>query len=201
MKRKRLTAEERKLSILEATMRVVSRLNYDSATIALIAKEAKINQALIYTHYKSKLELLLAMLDYIGLSLLERYAANPLSNETTGEMTSFQAFSQLYHNNRDEEGRFRSCVVKAMVSIDPRIREKAWEMIQLEIDFIRKGLDSDMKRGCYEDEFDTDIASWWIVANDLLFSTLYIMGKTDAIPKERVFESIRYTEEKLKPKK
>ena len=57
---KRMTAEERKQSIIDATIRVVSRLNYDRATTALIAKEAGVNEALIYNHFKSKQELQVA---------------------------------------------------------------------------------------------------------------------------------------------
>ncbi|MBW2365896.1 MAG: hypothetical protein JRF25_12805 [Deltaproteobacteria bacterium] len=34
MARKRMTAEERKQSIIDATIKIVSRLNYDRATIA-----------------------------------------------------------------------------------------------------------------------------------------------------------------------
>jgi len=201
VKRKRLTAEERKISILEATMRVVARLNYDSATISLIAKEARINQALIYTHFKSKQDLQLVMLDYIYETLLKRYTDTPLNSDPSKEMTSIQAFAYLYHNNRQEEGRFRSCVVKALVAIDPKIREKAWEIVNEEHAFIAGGLADDLKKGYYEKNFDIDTAAWWVIASDLLFSTLYIMGKTDVIPKERVFDSIKYTEKKLKPVK
>ncbi len=199
MKRKRLTAEERKISILEATMRVVARLNYDSATIALIAKEARINQALIYNHYKSKQDLQLGMLEYIYKTILQRYTSNPLNSDAFKEMTSIQAFAYLYHNNRQEEGRFRSCVVKALVAIDPKIREKAWGIVNEEHTFIVGGFTDDLKKGYYEKDFDIDTAAWWVIACDLLFSALYIMGKTDVIPKERVFESLKYTEDKLKP--
>lgn len=198
MLRKRLTAEERKLSILEATMRVVARLNYESATIALIAMEAHINQALIYAHYKSKLDLQSAMLDYINETILDRYQSNPLKGRSE-EGTSIRAFAYLYHNDREEEGRFRACVVKALVAIDPNLRKKAWEIVIQEHAFIVTVFTKDRDRGYYDKDFDIDTAAWWVIACDLLFSALYIMGKTDVIPKEKVFEFIKYTEEKLRP--
>ncbi|MBN1663140.1 MAG: TetR/AcrR family transcriptional regulator [Deltaproteobacteria bacterium] len=201
MKRKRMTGDARKISIIEATINIVSRLNYDSATVALIAEEAGINQALIYNHYKSKQELQLAMLDYIYETILERYKTGPLHENSSGDTTSIRAFAALYHSNREEEGRYRSCVVKAMVAIDPMIREKAWEIMQEEHAFIREGYAADKNRGAYEKDFDIDTAAWWVLACDLLFSTMYIMGKTETISRDSVLASLKYIEDRLKGQK
>lgn len=66
----------------------MAKLNYDRATTALIAKEAKINQALIYKHFKSKTDLQIAMLDHIRGIMGENYESNPeLAKEV--EKTSF----------------------------------------------------------------------------------------------------------------
>jgi AcrR family transcriptional regulator len=50
----RLTAVERRASILEAAMRVFSRGSYASATTAAIAREAGITEPVVYHHFKGK---------------------------------------------------------------------------------------------------------------------------------------------------
>lgn len=58
----RLTADERRQSILDAALRIFSRDGYDGATVAEIAGEARIAEALIYRHFSSKEALFQALI-------------------------------------------------------------------------------------------------------------------------------------------
>lgn len=57
MTRKRVSGAERRTLILDAARRVFSRYGYDGAKTLLIAREAKVSEALVYRHFPSKLAL------------------------------------------------------------------------------------------------------------------------------------------------
>ncbi len=199
MKKKRLTAEQRKLSIIEATIRVVARLNYDRATTALIAKEAKINQALIYNHFESKQALQLSMLDHIRQVMSEIYDANPALARQTQESSFLQAITIQFHSSLLAEKQLWSCVLKAMVAIDEKIRAKAWEIVLETHEFIRTYLEHDYKAKFDGIDSDFEMMSWSVFANNLLFTSLSLMGKVDHIPKEKIYKSVQDFERMIFP--
>ncbi len=59
----RLPAEERRLGIVRAALRVFASTSYAGATTAEIAREAGITEPVLYRHFASKRELWLACLD------------------------------------------------------------------------------------------------------------------------------------------
>jgi len=197
MKKKRLTAEQRRISIIEATIQVVAKLNYDRATTALIAKEAKINQALIYKHFKSKAQLQIAMLDHIRGIMSKNYDSNPELAKEVKKTSFFQAITAQYHSSLKAEVLLRACVVKAMVAIDPKIRAKAWEIVKENHEFLRTSLEQDYRSKAGHAEFDAEMMAWSVFASDILFTSLSLMGKMDEVSKEKIFESVQYSEKML----
>lgn len=62
-RRQRLSAPQRRESIVEAATRVFARGSYGGTTTAQIAREADANESLLYRHFGSKRELYLACID------------------------------------------------------------------------------------------------------------------------------------------
>ena len=60
---KRLTADARRLAVLDSAGRVFSRSSYRGATTAEIAREAGISEPILYRHFGSKRDLYLACMD------------------------------------------------------------------------------------------------------------------------------------------
>jgi AcrR family transcriptional regulator len=75
--RKRLPAEERKKIILEAASRTFVELGYQKALMDTIAKRSGVTKPIIYRHFPSKLDLLLAILEDHA-SVLTRMITRPL---------------------------------------------------------------------------------------------------------------------------
>lgn len=71
----RMTAAERRQSILEAATRVFARGSYSSATTAAIAREAGITEPVLYHHFKGKAALYGACLEAAWESLRARWEA------------------------------------------------------------------------------------------------------------------------------
>ncbi len=196
-KKKRLTAEQRRISIIEATIQVVATLNYDRATTALIAKEAKINQALIYKHFKSKRDLQIAMLDHIRGIMSENYDSNPELAKEVEKSSFYQAITIQYHSQLKSEILLRACVLKAMVAIDRKIRAKAWEIVKENHEFLRASLEEDYRSKTGNAEFDAEMMAWSAFASDMLFTGLSLMDKIDEISTEKIFDSVRSLERVL----
>jgi len=61
-KRKRMSFEERHRCILDAALKLFSRLGFHGTTTRKLAREAGVNEALLYRHFQSKETILLALL-------------------------------------------------------------------------------------------------------------------------------------------
>lgn len=62
-KAKRMRAVDRRLQILQTAQRIFAQENYENATTAKIAAAAGITEPTIYMHFKSKMELFIAVLE------------------------------------------------------------------------------------------------------------------------------------------
>ncbi len=180
MVRKRMTADQRRESIIKATIKVIARLNYDRATTALIAKEAGVNEALIYNHFKSKQELQLAALDYLIEYKLKTYQSNPaFQKKNKGQSIVSSLNAQYLEDIRSPEVDLFACFMKAFFAIDSKIREKAWECILIFNEFNRQNMEKDMERGILNDNFDPEILVWGMLGATMVSSTLAINDKLD----------------------
>jgi len=68
-RKKRLPASERKKVILDAAQRTFVEFGYHGALMETIAERAEVTKPILYRHFPSKLDLLLAILDRAGEEL------------------------------------------------------------------------------------------------------------------------------------
>jgi AcrR family transcriptional regulator len=74
-RRRRLSAEQRRESILEAANLVFGQRGYDTVRIDDVAAAAGISKALIYEHFRSKHELYSELMNRAALEMLDRIVA------------------------------------------------------------------------------------------------------------------------------
>jgi len=199
MAAKRMSAQQRRMEILEATVRVVARKNYDRATMSAIAKEARINEALIYQHFKNKQDLQVSMLDHIMEQVLQiMKAARELQTPSLGAIRSF---GRSYHRTVLLETDKLRCVIKAITADDEKVRERVWNIIEFFQHFIRDQLNRISERGELDPELDKDMTAWVILATTWMLSILAALDKQREVPEERVDAIVRYLERRLRPEK
>jgi len=193
--KKRMTAEARRQSIIDATINVVARLNYESATTALIAKEAGVNEALIYSHFKSKKELQLATLDYLIKYRLGIYRSNPVFEDGNQDQSIAKSINAQYLDmiQRPHVEMF-SCILKSFFSIDPDIREKGMECAIAIYEFNKQNLLEDARRGFFNNRFNADIVAWEMLGSVMLVSTLAVTGRLDDYGIGNIKKSLEYFE-------
>src|SRR3954464_14584809 len=73
--KRRLRAEQRRESILEAANIVFGQRGYDTVRIDDVASAAGISKALIYEHFRSKQELYAELMNRAALEMLDRIVA------------------------------------------------------------------------------------------------------------------------------
>ncbi|MBC2716754.1 MAG: TetR/AcrR family transcriptional regulator [Desulfobacteraceae bacterium] len=195
MAKKRMTAEDRRQSLIEATIKVVSRLNYDRATTALIAKEADVNEALIYSHFKSKKDLQIATLDYLTDYRLRIYKSNPVFQPENRHLSIIKELNAQYLKMiQSPEINMFECILKAMFAIDPEIRSKGIKCSKKFQAFNKENLIEDRNRGFFDQRFDPDIIAWEMLSKIMLVSTLAVNEKFDEFGIDQIKTSIQYFE-------
>lgn len=195
MSKTRMTGEQRRQSLIEATINVVARLNYDRATTALIAKEAGVNEALIYSHFKSKKDLQIATLDFLIDFRLKIYKSNPVFLPENRHQSIIRELNAQYLKMiQSPQINMFECILKAMFAIDPDIRAKGLECANKFQEFNRKNLIEDSKRGFFDQRFDPEIIAWEMLGKIMLVSTLAINEKFDEFGIDQIKTSIRYFE-------
>ncbi|MDO9264298.1 MAG: TetR/AcrR family transcriptional regulator [Desulfosalsimonadaceae bacterium] len=196
MAKKRMTGDDRRQSLIDATIAVVARLNYDRATTALIAREAGVNEALIYSHYKSKKDLQMATLDYLVDSRLAFYRTNPaFLPENLHQCVMRSLNAQYLKMIQSPEIQVFSCILKSVFAIEPDIQQKGVACSKAFQEFIRDSLVEDRERGFFDPRFDPDVIAWEILSKIMLVATLAVAGSLDQFGMEEIRKSIQYQED------
>jgi len=193
---KRMSAEQRRESIIKATIKVVARLSYDRATTSLIAKEARINEALIYSHFKSKQKLQIAMLDYVLDQRLRIYVKNPIFQAKDQAGSIVKAINEQYIEEiqNPDIDQF-SCILKALFAIDSEIREKGWAIVKAFQNFNLQNLKEDIRRGFLKEHIDADTLAWDMLGKVTMISIMAVNGKMNEYDIQKVKKSMELFEE------
>lgn len=105
-RKKRLPASERKKIILDAALDTFVEFGYHGALMETIAERAEVTKPILYRHFPSKLDLLLAIVDRAGEELLDS-----LEQPEPDEMGWLKAIRHSIHSYFDfvvrAEGDFR----------------------------------------------------------------------------------------------
>jgi AcrR family transcriptional regulator len=88
--------EERKHQILEAALSVFAQDSYNGASMAAVAKKAKVSKGLIYNYFKSKEEILISLVVDVFDEVMDQLDLN------LGEPLTKDSFIQLIEKSVDE---------------------------------------------------------------------------------------------------
>ena len=127
-RRRRLSADERRVAILDAAQDVFAVSGYHGSSIDEIAQAAGISKALIYEHFPSKKDLHVSLLDKHVQELFERLAANAATQDP-GEVrlrNGIDAFFAWVEERRAPfRMLFRDAVEPEVADVLHRIQEQA----------------------------------------------------------------------------
>lgn len=84
---------ERQFEIIVAAGKILTKSGVSGLTIKNLAKEMKFSESAIYRHFKSKEEIIVALLEYLAQNMDERYSKVISNNQTPVEK-----FTTLFQN-------------------------------------------------------------------------------------------------------
>lgn len=132
--KKRLPAPERRKVILDAALETFAEFGYHGALMDTIAERAEVTKPILYRHFPSKLDLLLAIIDRSGETLRES-----LLKPDTSEVNWITAIRQGVRSYLDfvehSESGFR-LIYDTDLNVDKRSQEKVTEIRSSIIDLV-----------------------------------------------------------------
>jgi len=117
---KRRDADATRARLLEAAMQLFSNLGYEATSTKLIAKKAKVNEALIHRYFESKQGLLVALFHHIKTSEETSALSNPPAASLEEELVQF--FRLRNQLAVDREKHMKLILSRAIV--DPLLAEQ-----------------------------------------------------------------------------
>jgi AcrR family transcriptional regulator len=161
----RLTADARRLAVLDTACSVFSKSSYRGATTAEIAREAGISEPILYRHFGSKRDLYLACLDEAWRTFRE-VAEQAVADDPSG---CLGAIADVYMAKRTRI-RMVDLWIQALTEaaedavIAAALRTQVREVHDFIADVIRGG----QERGFVNADRDPVAESWLFVAGGLL---------------------------------
>ncbi len=161
----RLTADARRLAVLDTACSVFSKSSYRGATTAEIAREAGISEPILYRHFGSKRDLYLACLDEAWRTFRE-VAEQAIADDPSG---CLGAIADVYMAKRTRI-RMVDLWIQALTeaSEDAVIAAALRTQVREVHDFIAGVIRGGQERGVVSADRDPVAESWLFVAGGLL---------------------------------
>jgi AcrR family transcriptional regulator len=191
--RARLTAEQRRRSLVSAAYRVFSKSSYRGATTAEIARESGVSEPILYQHFRSKRDLYLACLDagwaYVRSLWEEALAGEPDPRNHLGAMG--RAYVELQRTG--ERILLSELWIQALTEAgdDPKIRKYLRDQVQEVHAFVADVIKRSQAAGGINAERDPDAEAWIFISIGLLSTMDRRLGSVGDDDLEKVFASRR----------
>lgn len=191
--------DDKKLLLIEAAIEVLQTENFGTMKTASVAAEAGVSEGTIYRYFRSKKDLYIEVLKYVG-ELLKKYFLSAVSPEKT-LIENFVTLANLFYERDKMIDRFYRVLYKASAEIDDEDMKS--EMIRIFQDgqdafkeMFAGGLDS---RNMIIEPFQIDIAFMMIWGfADMLWRQVAIYKK-ETFGKEQLSSVIRVFQSLLNP--
>jgi AcrR family transcriptional regulator len=149
--------------IILASIEVFSRTNYETATTAMLAKEAGIAEGTLYKYFPGKKELFLACCRYIEGMLVERYREIYLeTKDKPVEFLKQVAYSYLdFVKENPNRRKFLAFVLNN--TFDDDFRAELERFLRMNIAATERMIKLGIQKGELRDDLDPTAAAWLFV--------------------------------------
>lgn len=183
----RLSADERRRSLVEAGLRVFAGGSYAAATTAEIAREAGVSEPILYRHFGSKRELYLACLEEAWRRL---EGATSTEGDALATGTSPEALGRLVKETLPLRVAMANLWLQAITEAggDPELRRFLRRHIRQVHDVHAAALRRAQAAGTVAADRDADAEAWIFLAGTLLLSLADRLG---GLLGERELDAVR----------
>lgn len=178
MARKRMSKDDRRVQLMDAAARLFAKSSYDQVTTAELAKSAGVTEPVIYQHFKTKLDLYVAVLRRAREMTLEHYAL--LEARVPTPLLKLIAVIRAHGEiMRDNEPYFRLHLRALATSEMPRVKQVLRENYQSYnkyfTDLIRKA----QAQGEVHKAVDAEETAWFIMSQGVMMNLCNQLGLTE----------------------
>lgn len=175
MARKRMNKDDRRVQLMDAAAALFAKSSYGQVTTAELAKAAGVTEPVIYQHFRTKLDLYVAVLRRSREMTLEHYAL--LESKVPSPLLKLIAVVRSHGNiMRDNEPYFRLHLRALATSEMPRVkqvlRENYLSYNKYFADLIRRA----QQQGEVHKAVDADETAWFIMSQGVMMNLCNQLG-------------------------
>ncbi|MBN2026337.1 MAG: TetR/AcrR family transcriptional regulator [Actinobacteria bacterium] len=152
--------EQQHKRIIRGAIKVFAEKNYDVGTMAMIAEEAGISEAMLYKHFDGKKELFITCFQHIVEELMGRYREcyrrNP--DDPLQYLEDSAAAYLDYIKSSQGGSKYFSHLLSS--TYDPELKKPLVDYFKASVDTVKAALDRARKAGDLGKDVDTEILAW-----------------------------------------
>jgi AcrR family transcriptional regulator len=178
MARKRLSKDDRRLQLLDAAARLFGRSSYGQVTTAELAKSAGVTEPVIYQHFKTKLELYVALLRRAREVTIDRY--NQVAASLPTPLLKLIAVVRSHGNiMADHEPYFRLHLRGVSNSDMPKVKAVLRENYLAYNAYFAGLIRKAQQQGEVHKAVDPEQSAWFIMSQGILMNLCKQLGLTE----------------------
>ena len=152
--------EQQHKRIIQGAIKVFSEKNYDVGTMAMIAEEAGISEAMLYKHFDGKKELFITCFQEIVQELMARYREcykkNP--DDPLQYLEDSAAAYLDYIKSSTGGSKYFSHLLSS--TYDPELKKPLVDYFKASVNTVKAALDHAKKAGSIGKDVDTELLAW-----------------------------------------
>jgi AcrR family transcriptional regulator len=146
--------------IIQSAIKVFAEKNYDVGTMAMIAEEVGISEAMLYKHFDSKKELFVTCFQEIVEELMVRYREcyqkNP--DDPLRYLEDSAVAYADYIKSSDSGSKYFSHLLSS--TYDPELKKPLVQYFKASVDTVKKAMDRAQEKGDLAKGIDTELLAW-----------------------------------------
>jgi TetR/AcrR family transcriptional regulator len=163
---KRMPAEKRRQSILDAALTILSERGYEGMTTARVARKVGVAEPILYRHFPSKKAILRALLDEVIGRMM--FVFHDLIKDETDAVAALRRVCGAYPElSKRYEREFR-VINQTLVEVnDPKAREVLSEHYHAYHAFLQKLIERGQHSGALRRDIPASIGAWHVIHSAL----------------------------------
>jgi len=139
----------RQFEIIEAAGKILTASGISGLTIKNLAKEMKFTESAVYRHFKSKEEIIIAMLEYLADNIDKRFSMAPLSTDTEENFKALFGAQIRYFNTNQH---FVVAVFSdGLMEESQRINESIFNIMKVKMKYLLPIIVDGQQKGIFTD--------------------------------------------------
>lgn len=169
MHRKKLTGSERKHDILDKSTRIFSLYGYDGVSMRQVAEECRVNEALLYKHFKGKADLFREVIE--GLGPLVDFNLRKIAQGEPDSLTSLRSVIKALVFEPEENLHIFTLIIHGMAASERQenMREIVRKGFMKLNDLIFELIEDGRLDGSIKEDIDSAKCAWCLLSRSLCF--------------------------------